>query len=679
MELLRVAGATVNQTPLDFNGNRDRIITLIESAKAGGVELLCLPELCLTGYGCEDTFFSLATAAAAEAALIEILPHTRGITVLLGLPHVYYGALYNCAVMVQDGAILGLNAKRVLPREGVHYEPRWFRPWPFGKVVDTVLAGKRVPLGDIRYRFGSLGVAVEICEEAWDSVPASAAHADAVQLVLNPSASHFALSKYAKREHLVANSSRSLRVSYVYTNLLGLEAGRIIYDGGVLIAEAGEIVTRGARFGFHDGELTCRDINPELASLNKLTGKPVREPEAKGPGTASGDDAIRAEVVARDPRDVRRSSGQPAVTKSTQQVSRCATSSYRPLTRHEEFLFAEMLGLFDYMRKTRSKGYVVSLSGGCDSACCAVLVAQMLAASVAALGLEATCARLHLPKPHQGTGVKELIASALVCIYQSTAHSGPVTHSAAQALAEELGATWYDASVQPMVEAYVKAAEGLLQRPLTWAADDLSLQNIQARARAPLAWLIANVRQSILLTTSNRSEAAVGYATMDGDTAGGLAPLAGIDKLFLREWLRWAEHSCVDGLGHIAALAAVNAQAPTAELRPPSATQRDEDDLMPYAILERIERYLVRDHLGADDILATLRFDFPQIEPKVLTGYLNKFFALWSRNQWKRERYAPAFHIDDESLDPKTWCRFPILSTPFQVGDGGGMRKSSVK
>ena len=673
MELLRVAGATVNQTPLDFNGNRDRIIKLIETAKSGGVELLCLPELCLTGYGCEDTFFSLATAAAAETALTEILPHTRGITVVLGLPHVYYGALYNCAVMVQDGKILGLNAKRVLPREGVHYEPRWFRPWPFGKVVETELAGKRVPLGDIRYRLGSLGVAVEICEEAWDSVPASAAHADAVHVVLNPSASHFALGKYVKREHLVANSSRSLRVSYVYSNLVGLEAGRIIYDGGVLIAEGGEIVSRGARFGFHDGAITCRDLNPELASLNKLMGKPVREADSKGQSATGGEDSARAEVVAKDPREVRRTSGQKAVQKSTQQSANCASTSYRPLTRHEEFLFAEMLGLFDYMRKTRSKGYVVSLSGGCDSACCAVLVAQMLAAAVAELGLEATYERLHLPKPAAGTGVKDLTSAALVCIYQSTAHSGPVTHDAAHGLARELHATWYDATVQPMVEAYVKTAEQLLQRPLTWAEDDLSLQNIQARARAPLAWLIANVRQSILLTTSNRSEAAVGYATMDGDTAGGLAPLAGIDKHFLREWLRWAEHSCVDGLGRISALAAVNAQAPTAELRPPSSSQRDEDDLMPYAILERIERYLVRDHLGPRDILTTLGFDFPQIPSQALTAYVNKFFALWSRNQWKRERYAPSFHIDDESLDPKTWCRFPILSEPFHVApDGSG-------
>ena len=663
MELLRVAGATLNQTPLDFTGNRNRMIAIISEAKRLGIELLCLPELCITGYGCEDAFFSISTAQAAEASLLEILPHTRGITVVLGLPHAYYGALYNCAIMVQDGKVLGLNAKRVLPREGVHYEPRWFRPWPFGKVVTTQFANARIPLGDIRFRFGTLGVAVEICEEAWDSVPASAAHADAVNIILNPSASHFALGKYSKREHLVANSSRSLRVSYVYTNLVGLEAGRMIYDGGVIFAEAGEIVGRGRRFGFSDGELAFRDLNPELASSNKLMGKPVREIDS----SSDADELARLEIQARDPRQVRREAGETTISKSTQQLAANGCPEYRHLSREEEFLHAEMLGLFDYLRKSGSKGYVVSLSGGCDSACCAVLVAHMLAAASSELGLNQAAARLKLPALPAGAAVSDLIHRALICVYQRTKNSGPVTQSAAESLAKALGATWFDADVQPMVDAYTKAVELLLQRPLTWAEDDLSLQNIQARARAPLAWLLANVRQAILLTTSNRSEAAVGYATMDGDTAGGLAPLAGIDKQFLRSWLVWAEHSCSLGLGAVSALHAVNAQQPTAELRPPGAGQRDEDDLMPYAVLERAERYMVRDRLGPADILTTMAFDFPQIPRPKLAAYLAKFFRLWAQNQWKRERFAPSFHIDDESLDPKTWCRFPILSQAYAL------------
>ena len=663
MDLLRVAGATLNQIPLDFAGNRDRIVKLLEDARRHGVELLCLPELCITGYGCEDAFFSLAVAQQAEATLSEILPHTHGQTVLLGLPHYFQGALYNAAVLVQDGHILGVNAKRVLPREGVHYEPRWFRPWPFGKVVTTTLCGEQVALGDLRYQLGTLGVAVEICEEAWDSVPASAAHADAVQVVLNPSASHFALGKYAKREHLVANSSRSLQVFYVYSNLLGLEAGRLIYDGGVLFAAGGEIIKRGDRFGFHDGAVVWQDINPELASVDKLKSKPVRAAAGED-DSPTGSEALAVpvnQVKGRDPRHL----GVTAAAKTTKVAANAPAAVV--LERFDEFLQAQMLGLFDYHRKSGAKGFVLSLSGGCDSACCAVLVAHMLAASAAELGLAAAVQRFGMPLRNPVRSVGDWTSLALTCVYQKTAMSGPVTEAAAAAVASAVFATYHLADVQPMVDAYVRATELTLKRSLSWQDDDVALQNIQARTRAPLVWMLANVAGALLLTTSNRSEAAVGYATMDGDTAGGLAPLSGIDKPFLQAWLRWAETTCQSGLGPIAALGLVNAQQPTAELRPAAAKQRDEDDLMPYAVLERIERYMLRDRLGAADIQASLACDFPEESPDRLGAYIDKFHRLWAVSQWKRERYAPGFHVDELSLDPKTWCRYPILSRPMQL------------
>jgi NAD+ synthase (glutamine-hydrolysing) len=661
VDLLRVAGATLNQTPLDFAGNAARITKILRQARAEGVELLCLPELALTGYGCEDAFFSLYTAKRAEESLKSLLPETRGLTVVIGLPHFHGGAMYNCAALVQDGKVLGLNAKRVLPREGVHYEPRWFRPWSFGRVATTTLCGAEVPLGDLRYRLGTVGVAIEICEEAWDAIPAASAHADAVDLILNPSASHFALGKSTKREHLVANSSRSMQVTYVYTNLVGNEAGRMIYDGGVLFAEGGEIVARGPRFGFTDGTLTWRDLNPELASIAKLKVKPVRD--AAYEPTANGH-----EIVGRDPRAVAAAAGVTGKIPP-KSLARPGTEIYEPLGREREFLHAEMLGLFDYQRKAGAQGFVVSLSGGVDSAACATLVAHTYAEAAAQLGLDALWQRLNGRGPVPKDAAS-LIRDKLICVYQRTANSGPVTESAAAQVAAALGAAFHVADVQPLVQGYVDQAQAALGRPLTWDADDLALQNIQARVRAPLPWLLANARNFLLLTTSNRSEAAVGYATMDGDMAGGLAPLGGIDKHFLRHWLEWAEVYCDSGLGPVAALHAVNAQAPTAELRPALAdgsAQTDEGDLMPYAVLDRIERFFARDRLGPQDILQALSFEFPAILPATLAAYLDRFFRLWARNQWKRERLAPAFHLDDLSLDPKTWCRFPILSGVYSV------------
>ncbi len=117
----------------------------------------------------------------------------------------------------------------------------------------------------------------------------------------------------------------------------------------------------------------------------------------------------------------------------------------------------------------------------------------------------------------------------------------------------------------------------------------------------------------------------------------------------------------------IPGLHAVNAQAPTAELRPPSATQTDEDDLMPYPLLDAIERLAIRDKLAPLEVWQLARRDFPQYTAAQLAAWVDRFFRLWSRNQWKRERYAPSFHLDDENLDPKTWCRWPILSGGFEM------------
>ena len=220
--------------------------------------------------------------------------------------------------------------------------------------------------------------------------------------------------------------------------------------------------------------------------------------------------------------------------------------------------------------------------------------------------------------------------------------------------------------IDDLVEDYSSKVENFLGRTLTWDRDDLALQNIQARVRGPSVWMLANVKGALLLATSNRSEAAVGYATMDGDTCGGLSPIAGIDKAFLRHWLRWLEKEGPEGVHPVPALAAVNGLTPTAELRPKETTQTDEADLMPYEVLDPIERAAIRDKQTPVEIFRLMRAQFPQFSIEQLHTWVERFFRLWCRNQWKRERYAPSFHLDDENLDPKTWCRFPILSGGFQ-------------
>ena len=271
------------------------------------------------------------------------------------------------------------------------------------------------------------------------------------------------------------------------------------------------------------------------------------------------------------------------------------------------------------------------------------------------MGWEKFCSKLGLkPTSSQPDAVREL----LHCAYQGTQNSSVTTRNAAKDLAGSIGASYSEWNIDEEVGGYTGKVEKALDRKLSWEKDDIALQNIQARARSPIIWMLANIKNAILLTTSNRSEGDVGYATMDGDTSGSLAPIAGIDKPFIIQWLKWAEKT----LGY-SGLKPVNGLQPTAELRPADKAQTDEKDLMPYDILVQIEHLAILKRLPPVQVYQELKKDNHSPD---LKAYVKKFFQRWAANQWKRERLAPSFHLDDLNVDPRSWCRFPILSGNFK-------------
>jgi NAD+ synthase (glutamine-hydrolysing) len=314
------------------------------------------------------------------------------------------------------------------------------------------------------------------------------------------------------------------------------------------------------------------------------------------------------------------------------------------------------------MRKSKSKGYVLSLSGGADSASCAILVAEMVKRGVANLGWSSFLQKIGREDllNLEEKSWKSLMPYLLTTAYQATANSGDATFSAAETLAKSMGASFHHWSIQEEFSSMTQKIANVQQRALSWEADDIALQNIQARLRSPMIWMLANMQGKLLLTTSNRSEGDVGYSTMDGDSSGSLAPISGVDKVFVRQFLRWAEMAL-----DYPALKHINALAPTAELRPPDANQSDETDLMPYTLLVAIERAAIKERKSPVQVYQALS-ESTDLPPADLKKAVIKFFTLWSRNQWKRERTAPSFHLDDFNIDPKTWCRFPILSSGFE-------------
>ena len=603
MRTLRIAGAALNQTPIDWKNNLGNIRAASERAIRESADLICFSELAITGYGCEDLFLSDWLSSTAWSHLEALLPDFAGIVACVGIPIRHQGITYNGVAVIIDQKIAGVVLKQNLPGDGIHYEPRWFSPWRKGEVITLNTSSGDIPAGDLLFECKGIVFGFEICEDAWRQVrPAQDLCSRGAELILNPSASHFAFGKSKVREDIVISSSKKFNCTFMMINQLGNEAGKVIYDGDILLASKGKLLCRSPRLSFHPFMIQIMEVDfDELLSV---------EPE---------------EDLYTSP--------------------------------NEEFAQAASLALFDYLRKSKANGYTLSLSGGADSSTCAVLVAEMVSRASDELGWKNFWKSLGYADVVSAVE-KEAVGKLLTTAYQATKNSSSETLISAQTLAESIGARFYHWSVEQEVVSYKEKIENILGRSLEWSTDDVTLQNIQARARSPIIWMLANSNRSVLLTTSNRSEGDVGYATMDGDTSGSLAPLAGVSKTFLLNWLRWAEHH----LGH-QGLAAVNQLQPSAELRPLDRVQTDEKDLMPYELLLEIEREAIFRRLSPEEVYNALKqkIDAPLLKPAIA-----KFFRMWAANQWKRERLAPSFHFDEWNVDPRSWCRFPILSGSFE-------------
>jgi NAD+ synthase (glutamine-hydrolysing) len=663
---LVVATAALNLTPLAWESNLAAIDGALTAARLAGARLVCLPELCITGYGCEDAFHSSAVAERALQYAQSIAKAHPDIVFSLGLPLLLHGVVYNSVALVAGGAIRGFAVKQELAGDGLHYEPRWFKPWRTATVSQCEVGGATLPVGDLLFEIDGVRIGFEICEDAWvaERVAGRAARYG-VDIILNPSASHFAFGKHEIRARCVLEGSRACGAAYLYANLLGCEAGRVLYDGDVLIAAHGELVARSERFSFKPFDVVCAEIDLDRARLGRRRSAAAEPQYDLGARRVVVSVPLASAAVSRS-----RTLNSPAPSPEGLRWG-VATAAWErsECLQHEEFTRAVALGLFDYLRKSQSHGFVVSLSGGVDSSAISVLVGLMVEEAIAQVGLP-TFKRVfsYIPWMAQQRSAAQIVENILACVYQRSENSSKITEDAARHVATEIGATFVLLDVAHLVRGYEELIERALSLTLTWAEHDLVRQNVQARVRSPSVWMVANLRRSLLLSTSNRSEAAVGYTTMDGDCSGGLSPLGGIDKAYLRRWLLWMEQHGPRGLRKFSSLALVNQQQPTAELRPLAAGQTDEGDLMPYIVLDRIERLAVRDKLLPLDVSVLIQREFEGVfAPPQIDAWVGRFFELWSINQWKRERYAPSFHLDDESVDPKTWCRFPILSGGFRL------------
>jgi NAD+ synthase (glutamine-hydrolysing) len=661
-----VAIATLNQTVGDWSGNRARIVEAARQASDQGAELLLCPELCISGYSLLDRLFRASTLSESFESLMSLIDETRDLPLIIcvGLPISHRSLVYNAVAVIGAGRLWGLSCKEHLATGDVEYEERYFAAWPSG--VDEIWSapdGQTYPIGALIFESEDVGqFAFEICEDAFRGRrPGSLATTAGAELILNPSASWFTLGKHQWRREMIQQHSREDICAYLYASLRGADNTRLIFDGAGMISCCGTLLAEADRLRA-DVDVLVTSAHLDLAEVRRArreTGSWRRQIGADRPTLTR---------VYIDSLGAPKSTGQstlftpdwlspPAhgVEPSLSWWEQAEVlSGGRPLTSRElphlELELALCLGLSDYLRKAHINSVALALSGGRDSAMVALLVYRAFRYRDLTISEDALRAQM---------------ASRFHCAYLATENSGSATQDAARALATELGATFYDLNIQRALDAHHALISEALDRPLSWdnATDDITLQNVQARLRGSVIWMIANSHKALLLATSNKSEAAVGYTTMDGDTSGGLSPIADVPKSLVSLWLRWA----LERHG-LKSLELINGLEPTAELRPASEAQTDEDDLMPFEILDQLIHGFCQLALSPLELFIRL---WPNLkdryydQPQQFEAHIVKFIRLFCFSQWKRERFAVSFRVMSYDLDPKGGGRYPVIQAPF--------------
>jgi NAD+ synthase (glutamine-hydrolysing) len=573
---LRVALAQINPTVGDIEGNAAKITEAIADARREQAQIVVLPELAVPGYPPEDLLLKRHFLAANMRALEAIASGVHDIVALVGYAEAD-GFVHNALGVLADGEVKASYTKMLLPNYGVFDERRYFEPGPSPALIEV---GGRI-------------VGLTICEDIWFPGPPAAAEALAgAGLIVNASASPYHRGKGTQREReIVAARAAEVGAAIALCNTVGGQ-DELVFDGhSVVVNERGETVGRGAQFA--ELLLVCDvDLPP--------SGQERRPAEVPG--------GMDAPVLA--------GLGVP------EPDSRVPAALPEPLPEEAEIYEALKLGLRDYVEKNGFERVVLALSGGIDSALVALIAAD-------ALGPE-----------------------RVTCVVMPSPHSSEETQSDARRIAGNLGVDVLEIPIAEAMEAYGDLLEEPFARtagdgvpepaaaganpnppPGQRVAPDLAVENVQARIRGNLVMALSNRFGWLVLTTGNKSELSVGYATLYGDMAGGFAVIKDCFKTLVYRLVR--DRCGIEERELVPE--SVLERPPSAELRP---DQRDEDSLPPYELLDRIlEAYVERDQ-GRDDIVAA---GLPE-------DVVDEVLRMVDRAEYKRRQAPPGIKITPKAF-----------------------------
>ncbi|HEX8996685.1 MAG TPA: NAD+ synthase [Ktedonobacterales bacterium] len=577
---LRLALAQINVTVGDLSGNVARIVKAARQARAAGATVVCAPELAIPGYPPEDLLLKPGFVSDNLRALDDLRrasAELSGITIITGFVDRTHD-LYNAAAIIREGALLGVYHKQYLPNYGVFDEDRYFA------------TGRETPT----YVIDGAQIGVSICEDIWypNGSPAIQAYAGA-EALLNISASPYYAGKQEARERMLSTRASDTGCIVAYVNMVGGQ-DELIFDGcSVVFDGRGELVARAKSF---EEDLLVVDLDVEEVFRTWL-----HDPRRRKDRDALSETFTPPVVISRTPAPVRRAPDVSVHDAATPALG--APGRIEPLPPHlEEVYRALTLGLRDYVLKGGFSQAIVALSGGIDSALTATLAVDALGADKV-LGVS-------LPSRYSSQGSRD----------------------DAHALASNLGVRLLTIPIEPMFA----AAMDILEEPLATFGPTTSTvteENLQARIRGSLTMALSNRSGAIVLTTGNKSEMAVGYATLYGDMAGGFAVLKDVFKTLVFDLSRWRnEHA-----GRELIPQSTIDKPPSAELRP---GQLDVDSLPPYSVLDPILRAYVEEDRSFD-MMVQLGFD-PAVTRAVM--------AMVDRSEYKRRQSPPGIKITQRAF-----------------------------
>jgi NAD+ synthase (glutamine-hydrolysing) len=580
----RIALAQIDTTVGDFAGNAERVRRATEVARAAGASLAVFPELSLCGYPPRD-FLDLPEFLDRARATLEDLARpaawSRGVAVAVGFPEAPAGApppgVYNAVALISGGRIAAIGRKSLLPTYDVFDETRYFLPADRSTTAD--------PADGIALRLG-----LSVCEDIWNDKrfwdrpryardPIAELVASGAALVLNVSASPYAMGKPALRERMLSSAARGHAAPIAYVNQVGGNDALLFDGGSMLLGADGAVLARAPLFR---EAVVVAALDGSAVQVLDLEGRRLPLEGARRP--------LPAEQSSAGPHPALAPAGPPPQDATADEVFRALS-----------------LGVRDYVRKCGFRTTVVGLSGGIDSALTACIAADAL-------------------------GAENVLGVAMPSRYSSD-HS----REDAALLARSLGIRFQEISIEPMHAAFLAQLEAAEGKPL----GDLAEQNVQARLRGQILMALSNDTGGLVLSTGNKSELAVGYCTLYGDMAGGLAVIGDVPKTLVYRVSRAANARA----GRALIPERTFTKPPSAELKP---GQVDQDSLPPYEVLDAILQAYVEERLPTAAIVARGHDE----------AVVKRVLRMVVQSEYKRRQAAPVLKVSEKAFGEGR--RFPI-------------------